>query len=45
MRLGNKNGLQACYVNQAGILKAWGQLDEAMALFKEARSAVPGARQ
>ena len=34
--LGNKDGLQVCYGNQAeGILKDWDQLDEAMALQKK----------
>ena len=35
VKLGNKDGLQACYGNQALILKAWGKLDEAMALHKK----------
>ena len=35
VELGNKDGLQACYGNQALILKAWGKLDEAMALHKK----------
>ena len=33
--LGNKNGLQICYGNQALILKTWGRLDEALALLVE----------
>ena len=33
--LGNKDGLQVSYGNQALILKAWGQLDEAMELHKK----------
>jgi len=34
LELGNKGGLQANYGNQALILKAWGQLEEAFALHK-----------
>ena len=34
LRLGNKDSLQVSYGNQAGILYAWGRLDEAMALHK-----------
>ena len=33
--LGNKNGLQRSYGNQAVILKAWGKLDDAMELLKK----------
>ena len=33
--LGNKDGLQRSYGNQALILQAWGKLDEAMALHKK----------
>ena len=32
--LGDKDGLQASYSNQALILQAWGRLEEAMALQK-----------
>ena len=35
IELGNKDGLQACYGNQALILKAWGKLQEAMDLHKK----------
>jgi tetratricopeptide (TPR) repeat protein len=35
LRLGNKDGLQANYGNQALILSAWGRLEEAMALLKK----------
>jgi hypothetical protein len=35
--LGNKNGLQACYGNQALILKARGQEKEAQELLKKQR--------
>jgi hypothetical protein len=35
LKLGNKEGLQASYGNQALILSAWGQLEEAMALLKK----------
>lgn len=34
-KLGNKDGLQRSYGNQALILKSWGELDEAMALHKK----------
>ena len=34
-QLGNKDGLQACYGDQALILKEWDQLEEAMALLKK----------
>ena len=33
--MGNKDGLQRSYGNQALILKAWGRLDEALALHKK----------
>ena len=33
--MGNKNSLQISYANQAVILKAWGRLEEAMALHKK----------
>ena len=33
--MGNKDGLQASYGNQALILKAWGRLEEALALHKK----------
>jgi tetratricopeptide (TPR) repeat protein len=33
--LGNKDGLQRSYGNQALILKAWGRLEEALALHKK----------
>ena len=32
LELGNKDGLQRSYGNQAVILQAWGRLEEAMAL-------------
>jgi tetratricopeptide (TPR) repeat protein len=35
LELGNKDGLQASYGNQALILHDWGQLEEAMALLKK----------
>ena len=35
MELGNKDGLQASYGNQALILKAWGRPEEALALHKK----------
>jgi hypothetical protein len=35
LELGNKRGLQASYGNQALILKAWGRLEEAMALHEK----------
>ena len=35
LKLGNKDGLQASYGNQAFILSAWGRLEEAMALLKK----------
>ena len=35
LKLGNKDGLQASYGNQALILSAWGRLEEAMALLKK----------
>ena len=35
LELGNKDGLQASYGNQALILQAWGRLEEAMALHKK----------
>jgi tetratricopeptide (TPR) repeat protein len=35
IELGNKNDLQKTYGNQAIILKAWGQLEEAMKLCKK----------
>ena len=34
LELGNKDGLQASYGNQALILRDWGRLEEAFALFK-----------
>jgi tetratricopeptide (TPR) repeat protein len=38
LELGNKDGLQASYDNQAVILKDWGRLEEAMALHKKAEA-------
>ena len=35
MELGNKDGLQISYGNQAGILQDWGRLEEALALHKK----------
>jgi hypothetical protein len=35
LELGNKDGLQRSYGNQAGILKACGRLQEAFALHKK----------
>jgi hypothetical protein len=35
LELGNKDGLQGCYGGQALILKAWGRLEEALALHKK----------
>ena len=35
LELGNKDGLQGSYGNQALILKAWGRLEEALALHKK----------
>lgn len=35
LELRNKDGLQASYGNQALILKAWGRLEEALALHKK----------
>ena len=35
LELGNKDGLQRSYGNQAAILRAWGRLEEAMALHKK----------
>ena len=35
LELGNKDGLQASYGNQALILQAWGRLEEALALHKK----------
>ena len=35
LELGNKDGLQASYGQQASILEAWGRLEEAMALHKK----------
>ena len=35
LELGNKDALQACYGDQALILKAWGKLDDAMELHKK----------
>ncbi len=35
LELGNKDGLQASYGNQALILKAWGRLEEALVLHKK----------
>ena len=35
LELGNKDGLQRSYGNQAVILQAWGRLEEAMALQKK----------
>jgi hypothetical protein len=35
LELGNKDSLQRSYGNQALILKAWGRLDEALALHKK----------
>jgi predicted ATPase len=35
LELGNKDGLQRSYGNQALILQAWGRLEEAMALHKK----------
>ncbi len=35
MELGNKDGLSISYGNQALILKAWGRLEEALALHKK----------
>ena len=35
LELGNKDGLQISYGNQAVILQAWGRLEEAMALLKK----------
>jgi tetratricopeptide (TPR) repeat protein len=38
LELGNKDGLQRSYGNQAVILKAWGRLEEATALLKKVES-------
>jgi len=38
LELGNKDGLQRSYGNQALILKAWGRLKDAMALLKKVES-------
>src|ERR1035438_8285711 len=35
LELGNKDGLQASYGNQALILRRWGKLEEALALLKK----------
>jgi tetratricopeptide (TPR) repeat protein len=35
LELGNKDGLETCYGNQALILQAWGRLEEAVALLKK----------
>ena len=35
LELGNKDGCDASYGNQALILQAWGRLEEAMALHKK----------
>ena len=35
LELGNKDGLQASYCNQALILRAWGRLEEAFELLKK----------
>jgi hypothetical protein len=38
----NRDGLQTSYGNQAVILKAWGRLEEAMALLKMSYTAAKG---
>jgi len=38
LQLGYKKGLQACYGNQALILRAWGQLEEALELHNKAEA-------
>jgi tetratricopeptide (TPR) repeat protein len=35
LELGDKDGLQRSYGNQAGILQAWGQLEDALALHEK----------
>jgi len=35
LELGDKNSLQAIYGNRAGILRAWGRLEEAFELLKK----------
>ena len=35
IEIGDKDGLQSCYGNQANILSLWGRLQEAMDLYKK----------
>jgi hypothetical protein len=45
LELGNKDVLQASYGNQALILKAWGRLEEALALLKRFTTRFRGPRR
>jgi hypothetical protein len=42
LAMGNQEGLQITYGNQALILKAWGRLDGAMELHKKKEAIWPG---
>jgi hypothetical protein len=45
VELGNEDGLQRSYANQAVILQAWGRLEETLALHKKEEALCLGVGQ